>query len=184
MPHPIRRLAPALALTCTVSVGATACGSGSAAEEAAVYITAPTPSPTTQDEREDFARARFAATAGLAAGAAYRWIVKPWKDGVFDKGAQGRAAALDKAGLAGTFAYNKLKTLQRNAQGDPELVEDLAPLLPELERLKDLPAKLRAGDESAIRTFDKTIGKVRGVGSRADAHIRVMVPTESQLAAG
>ncbi|MDR3083257.1 MAG: hypothetical protein LBV60_20470 [Streptomyces sp.] len=184
MPLPIRRLAPALALCCTLSACVTACGDGGAAEVTAVYITAPTPPPTTLADLQECARDRFASNAGLAAGAAYRWIVKPWKEGGFKEGAKGRDVALDKAGLAGAFAYNRLKAVQRHAQGDPRLAEAFAPLNARLEGLKGLPSRLRTGDESAVRSFYDVITKVRGVGDSTGTRIRIRVPSETQLAAG
>ena len=184
MPLPIRRLVPALALSCTLCVGATACGARSAVKEAASYIVAPTPSPSTPAERKSFARTRFAANAGLAAGAAYQWIAKPWKAGRFKEGAKGRTAALAQAGLAGTFAYNRLKALRRNAQGDPGLAKALAPLTTGLDGLKNLPSRLRSGDESAMRSIDDIIAKVKGAGSSAGARIRIRIPSAAQLASG
>jgi len=184
VPLPIRRLVPALTLSCTLCVGAAACGARSAAKEAASYIVAPTPSPTTPAERQEFARTRFAANAGLAAGAAYQWIVKPWKAGGFKEGARGRTAALAQAGLAGTFAYNRLKALQRNAQGDPRLAKALAPLTTGLDGLKNLAPRLRSGDESAMRSLDDVIAKVKGAGSSAGTRIRIRVPSAAQLFSG
>ncbi|OIJ86211.1 hypothetical protein [Streptomyces colonosanans] len=184
MPLPIRRLVPALALSCILSAGATACGGSSAVKGAAAYIVAPTPSPTTPAEWQKFARARFAANAGLAAGAADRWIVKPWKEGGFKEGVRGRKAALAQAGRAGTFAYNRLRAVQRNARGDPRLAKALAPLTTGLDGLKNLPSRLRNGDESAMRSINDIIAKVKGAGSSAGARIRIRVPSAAQLASG
>ncbi|MEU8591231.1 hypothetical protein AB0C59_30135 [Streptomyces sp. NPDC048664] len=184
-PRPrIRSLVLTLTLCTTLLAGATACGTSSTAQEAAAYIAVATPSPSTPAERQKFAKTRFVANAGLAAGATYQWIVKPWKAGAFKKGAKGRSAALVKAGLAGTFAYNRLKAAQRNAQGDPALAKALAPLGAAIDSLKGLPARLRGGDESAAGAFDDVIGKVKGAGSRAGAPVGNQVPTTRQLAGG
>ncbi|MBL1081004.1 hypothetical protein JK359_03280 [Streptomyces actinomycinicus] len=190
MPVPIRRLCVALTLCCALLAVSTACGSGDkttgtkAAASAVAAADEATPSPSTSAERQKFAKARFVANAGLAAGATYQWIVKPWKAGKFKKGAKGRKTALVKAGLAGAFAYNRLKAAQRNAQGDPALAKALAPLAGGIEALKSLPAKLRQGDGSAASTFNDIIGKVKDAGKDAGAPVQDQVPSSSQLAGG
>lgn len=189
MPVPIRRLVVALTLSCALLAGSTACGSGeksSTKDTAAVRAVPPadTPSPTTSPQRQKFAKTRFVANAGLAAGATYQWIVKPWKAGKFKKGAKGRKMALVKAALAGAFTYNRLKAAQKNAQGDPKLAKALAPLSAGIAALKSLPAKLRSGDTKAAGSFDDVINKVKDAGSSAGAPVKNQVPSASQLSKG
>ncbi|MER6566387.1 hypothetical protein ABT288_09390 [Streptomyces sp. NPDC001093] len=190
MPVPIRRLCMALTLCCALLAGSTACGSSektSTRDTAAVRAAVPaaeTPSPTTSAERQKFAKARFVANAGLAAGATYQWIVKPWKAGQFKKGAKGRKMTLVKAGLAGAFTYHRLKAAQRNAQGDPLLSKALAPLSAGIDALKNLPSKLRSGDGAAAGSFNDIIGKVKDAGSSAGAPVKEQVPSASQLSGG
>ncbi|GGS43454.1 MULTISPECIES: hypothetical protein [Streptomyces] len=197
MPVPIRRLFVALTLCCALVAGATACGNENSAsrtkDTAAVEAqpaadtpspTVGTPSPTTSAERQKFAKTRFVANAGLAAGAVYQWIVKPWKAGTFKKGAKGRKLALVKAGLAGAFAYNRLKAAQRNAQGDPLLSKALAPLSSGIDALKNLPSRLRKGDEGAASSFNDVIGDVKDAGQSAGAPVKDQVPSTSQLTKG
>ncbi|CAL9313673.1 hypothetical protein [Streptomyces sp. SudanB182_2057] len=190
MPVPIRRLIVALTLCCALVAGATACGSGgqsstkntSAAAQA--VPAADTPSPSTSAEHQKFAKTRFVANAGLAAGATYQWIVKPWKAGKFKKGTKGRRLALIKASAAGLFAYNRLKAAQRNAQGDPTLSKALAPLGAGIESLKGLASKLRKGDDSAAGPFDDIIGQIKNAGSSAGAPVKEQVPTAAELTKG
>ncbi|MER6733756.1 hypothetical protein [Streptomyces puniciscabiei] len=188
MPVPIRRLVVALTVCCALLAGSTACGSSekTSTKDTAAVQAAPTatPSPTTSAERQKFAKARFVANAGLAAGATYQWIVKPWKAGKFKKGAQGRKLTLVKAGLAGAFTYNRLKAAVRNAQGDPLLSKALAPLNAAIDGLKNLPAKLRSGDGNAAGAFNDIIGKVKEAGSSAGAPVKEQVPSSSQLSQG
>ncbi|MEV6741268.1 hypothetical protein AB0N14_31905 [Streptomyces sp. NPDC051104] len=194
MPAPIRSpklfeqgvppLAVAFVLCSALFVGATACGDGGAAQRAAAYIAVPTPTPTTPAERQKFARARFAVNAGLAAGAVHEWIVKPWKAGTFKKGAKGRRTALAKAGLAGTFAYNRLGAAARNAQGDPALAKGLAPLAPGIDGLKDLPSRLSKGDESAAASYAGLVDKVKAAAKKAGVPVRNQLPSAAQLARG
>ncbi|WP_406168376.1 hypothetical protein [Streptomyces sp. NBC_00996] len=186
MPVPIRRPIVALTLSCALLAGATACGSDSTTKDtAAVAATAPS-SPSTSAEKQKFAKTRFVANAGLAAGATYQWIVKPWKAGKFKKGANGRKLALVKAGLAGTFAYNRLKAAAKNAEGDPALSKAIAPLTAGIETLKGLPSKLRKGDgtDGAVSSFDDVINNVKDAGKSAGAEVKDQVPSASQLTGG
>ena len=188
MPVPIRRLFVALTLCCALLAGATACGGASdeATRDTAAVVAAATPSPSTSAEHQKLAKTRFVANAGLAAGATYQWIVKPWKAGKFKKGASGRRFALVKAGLAGAFAYNRLKAAKKNAQGDPTLSKALAPLTAGIDSLKDLPSKLRKGDstDATANSFDDIINKVKDAGKSAGAEVTDKVPSAGQLAGG
>lgn len=121
MPASLRRLAVAVVLCRALLAGTTDCGAGDKAGAAA------TPTATSSAERQKSAKTRFVANAGLAAGATYQRIVKPWRAGKFTKGAGGRTAALIKAGPAGGFACNRLKAAARNAEGDPTLAKAIAP---------------------------------------------------------
>jgi hypothetical protein len=179
VPVPIRRLLVALVLCCALLAGTTACGGDDSAGD-----TAATPTGTSSAERQKFAKTRFVANAGLAAGATYQWIVKPWRAGKFKSGADGRTLALVKAGLAGTFAYNRLKAAARNAEGDPTLAKAVAPLTTGIDALKDLPAKLRKGDTSVAGTFDDVINQVKDAGKSAGAEVTDKVPSASQLTSG
>ncbi|MDT0435075.1 MULTISPECIES: hypothetical protein [Streptomyces] len=182
MPISLRRLLVALTLCCALTAGATACGSGS---DDAVSA-ASTPSATHSVDRQKLAKTRFVANAGLAAGATYQWIVKPWKAGKFKKGAHGRKLALVKAALAGGFAYNRLKAAHRNAEGDPTLSKALAPLTAGIDSLKELPSKLRKGDnpDGVAGDYNDIINKVKDAGKSAGAEVKDKVPSTSQLTSG
>ncbi|MFB7467193.1 hypothetical protein [Streptomyces sp. NPDC056224] len=204
----IRRALTAVVLSTALLAGATACGSDgggagsrseelsaasmgelaalAAAEPAAVEadeLAAPTPSPSTSAEKQKFAKARFVANAGLAAGATYQWIIKPYRAGKFKKGAKGRTFALIKAGLAGAFAYNRLKAAADNAKGDPLLSKALVPLTAGIESLKGLGSKLRKGQagDGDIASFDNVISGVKDAGKSAGAEVTDQVPSVSQL---
>ncbi|MFE5806752.1 hypothetical protein [Streptomyces sp. NPDC056491] len=188
-------------------VGATACGSGGngpreelsaasmgelaalaaaepvAAEADELAAAAVTPSPSTSAEKQKFAKTRFVANASLAAGATYQWIIKPYRAGKFKKGAKGRTFALIKAGLAGAFAYNRLKAATENAKGDPLLSKAVAPLTAGIESLKGLGSKLRKGQagDGDIDAFDSVINSVKDAGKSAGAVVTDQVPSASQL---
>ncbi|MFI8260192.1 hypothetical protein [Streptomyces sp. NPDC085665] len=153
------------------------------ADEAAA---AATPAPTTSAEKQKFAKTRFVANAGLAAGATYQWIIKPYRAGKFKKGASGRTFALIKAGLAGAFAYNRLKAAADNAKGDPLLSKAVAPLTAGIESLKGLGSKLRKGDatDADLGSLQDVITGVKGAGAGAGATVTDKVPSLSQLSGG
>ncbi|MFD4757819.1 hypothetical protein ACFWOJ_02660 [Streptomyces sp. NPDC058439] len=176
---PLRRLLVPLLLSCAVLVSATACGGG---EKKSASGSA-SPSTTSSAEAQKFAKTRFVANAGLAAGATYQWIVKPYRAGTFKKGADGRKFALVKAGLAGGFAYNRLKAAVANAKGDPLLSKAVAPLTAGIESLKGLGNKLRKGEAGAgdIGAFESVINDIKDAGKSAGAEVKDKVPTTAQL---
>uniref|UniRef100_A0AAU2VAJ0 Secreted protein n=1 Tax=Streptomyces sp. NBC_00003 TaxID=2903608 RepID=A0AAU2VAJ0_9ACTN len=192
---PIRRIIVAVVLSCAVLVSTTACGgetrtatgtAQNAARNADLTAAESGASPSASAERQKLAKTRFVANAGLAAGAAYQWIVKPFKAGKFKKGAKGRTFALVKAGLAGAFTYNRLKAATENAKGDPLLSKALAPLSSGIDSLKDLGSKLRKGDASDadVGQFEKVIGGVKDAGAGAGAPVKDQVPSAGQLSKG
>ncbi|MER6097298.1 hypothetical protein ABT154_15860 [Streptomyces sp. NPDC001728] len=158
-----------------------ACGGDTQGTSAAV-----TPSASSSFEQQKLAKTRFVANAGLAAGAAYQWIVKPYRAGKFTKGADGRTFALVKAGLAGAFAYNRLKAAVNNAKGDPLLSKAVAPLSAGIDSLKDLGTKLRKGEAGAadVSSFESVINSVKDAGKSAGAEVVDKVPSASQLSGG
>lgn len=143
-------------------------------------------SASASQDKVKFAKTRFAVNAGLAAGATYQWLYKPYKEGRFRKGANGRTAALVKGALAGTFAYNRLKAAVRDAQGDPFLSKALAPLASGIESLKALPSKIRNGSASDadVNQYQNVINGVKGAGAANGANVTDKVPTTGQLTQG
>ncbi|MFH8556772.1 hypothetical protein ACH4GP_35695 [Streptomyces celluloflavus] len=170
----------ALLLAGSLLTGAVACGKS---KNANGDNRAAAPSPSTSAEKQKFAKTRFVTNAGLAAGATYQWIVKPFKAGKFKKGADGRTFAMVKAGLAGAFTYNRLKAAVANAKGDPLLSKALTPLSSGIDSLKNLGGKLRKGDagDADVGSFEKVINNVKGAGRSAGAEVTDKVPTTAQL---
>ncbi|HET6859465.1 MAG TPA: hypothetical protein VFH94_20555 [Streptomyces sp.] len=176
---PVRRALVALLLTCALLATTTACkddGQGGAS-------TTPSGSATGSAEAQKLAKTRFVANAGLAAGATYQWIVKPYRAGKFKKGADGRRVALVKAGLAGAFTYNRLNAAVKNAKGDELLSKAVAPLTAGIESIKGLGTKLRKGEagESDVGAFESIINSVKNAGKDAGAEVTDKVPSTSQL---
>ncbi|WP_406140293.1 hypothetical protein [Streptomyces sp. NBC_01089] len=180
---PLRRSAVAVVLSGALLAGGTACGSDTARHTTSAAPAA-SASPTSTAEKQKLAKTRFVANAGLAAGATYQWIVKPYKKGKFKKGADHRTFTLIKAGLAGTFAYNRLKAALKNAKGDPLLAKAVAPLTAGVASLKSLPGKLRKGDGGAAGSFDSVINSVKDAGKSAGAEVKNKVPSGGQLSGG
>ncbi|MDJ0462865.1 hypothetical protein [Streptomyces sp. H27-C3] len=176
---PVRRALVALLLTCALLVTTTACGGDDKDGAAAT----PSGSATGSAEEQKLAKTRFVANAGLAAGATYQWIVKPFRAGKFKKGADGRRVALVKAGLAGAFTYNRLNAAVKNAKGDELLSKAVAPLTAGIESIKGLGAKLRKGEagESDVGAFESIINSVKNAGKDAGAEVTNKVPSTSQL---
>ncbi|MFF8986563.1 hypothetical protein ACF08E_24705 [Streptomyces globisporus] len=184
---PLGRTLAALLLSCALVAGATACGdsddtSGGNAASASASAS-PSVSVSASAEKQRLAKARFVANAGLAAGATYQWIVKPYRAGTFKKGAEGRRLALVKAGLAGGFAYNRLKAASENAKADPLLSKAVAPLTAGIESLKGLGTKLRKGEagEGDVGAFESVIDSIKNAGKDAGAEVKDKVPSTSQL---
>lgn len=179
MPRSPSRGVVALLLSCVLLLTTAACGG----DDTQSASSAATPTSTSTFEQQKLAKTRFVANAGLAAGATYQWIVKPYRAGKFTKGADGRTFALVKAGLAGAFTYNRLKAAVNNAKGDPLLSKAVAPLTAGIESLKELGTKLRKGEVGAadIGAFESVINSVKDAGQSAGAVVVEKVPSASQL---
>ncbi|MFI8326419.1 hypothetical protein [Streptomyces sp. NPDC085529] len=184
MPRSLSRGVAALLMSCALLFTTAACGSDTTQSLSTGSVASPSASSTF--EQQKLAKTRFVANAGLAAGAAYQWIVKPYKAGKFKKGADGRTFALVKAGLAGAFTYNRLKAAVNNAKGDPLLSKAVAPLSAGIESLKELGTKLRKGEVDAadVGGLEGVINGIKDAGKSAGAEVVDKVPSASQLSGG
>lgn len=171
-------------------VAAVLLGSGCSHSDSSTAGSSPTPanaagspSPTGSQEKVRLAKTKFVVNAGLAAGATYQWLYKPYKAGTFKKGAHGRRSALIKAGLAGAFTYNRLKAAIRDAQGDPLLSKAIAPLTSGVEKLKQTAGRIRNGEspEAGAGEFQGLINGFKEAGKSAGANVTDQVPSLSQL---
>ncbi|MFE7512616.1 hypothetical protein ACFU8I_15575 [Streptomyces sp. NPDC057540] len=179
MPRTVSRGVVALLLSCALLLTTAACND----DDKTSASSSSTPTASASFEQQKLAKTRFVANAGLAAGATYQWIVKPYREGKFKKGADGRTFALVKAGLAGAFTYNRLKAAVNNAKGDPLLSKAVAPLTAGIESLKDLGTKLRKGEVGAadVGAFESVINSIKDAGKSAGAEVKDQIPSTSQL---
>jgi hypothetical protein len=138
---------------------------------------------TSSADRVKLAKTKFVANAGLAAGATYQWINKPFKAGTFKSGAKGRTAALIKGALAGAFTYNRLKAALNDAKGDPTLSKATTALSNAVENLKNLPAKIKNGSatDADVNQFTNVTDAIKSAGAAAGAPVTDQVPSASQL---
>ncbi|MDI2126398.1 hypothetical protein [Yinghuangia seranimata] len=133
-----------------------------------------------------FAKTKFVLHSGLAAGASYRWIVKPYREGKFQSGADGRTFALVKAGLAGAFTYHEVKKALDAAQGDPTLSKALVPITAVADKLRDLGGKLSGGNatDADVNDVGSVIDGLKSVGTQNGLTIEDKEPSLSQLNSG
>jgi hypothetical protein len=144
---------------------------------------AATASPTSSADRVKLAKTRFVLNAGLAAGATYQWLYKPFKAGTFKSGAKGRTAALAKGALAAAFTYNRAKAALNDANGDPTLSKATGALSSAVDSLKNLPSKIRNGSASDadFNQFTTVTNSIKQTGAANGAPVTDQVPSAGQL---
>ena len=163
----MRRL-PALLIVClALSAALVASGCG----DKTVTTTGSNGQTTTRTvPNVHFAKTKFLLHSGLALGSLKRWIVTPYSNGAFKKGAPGRTKALAKAAAAGTFSINELRLARNAALSDDKLrslgdklgslSSDAAALVPALTSGTFNPAKIAAlgGSVATIAGLAKKAG--------------------------
>jgi hypothetical protein len=123
--------------------GATACGSSSSSTHAAASASQTASSAVTQTTSPSAAscasagtrkipKTRLLADLALTYGAFHRYLYKPYKAGVFRKGANGRTTAIIKAGLASAAIVKLLSNAMKNAAADPTLCK----FVPSIDNIK------------------------------------------------
>jgi hypothetical protein len=119
-----------------------------------------------------FAKTRFVANAGLAAGAFKRYIYTPYQSGAFKSGAHGQKRAIVKAAAAGVFTLDQLRRAKTNVEADPALCKVLAaPLSNLMSTMKNAVGKLKRGDAdpSTIGAASGALEQTRGAAGGAGA---------------
>jgi hypothetical protein len=116
------------------------------------------------ENTRSFAKTRFVADLGGAAFLTKRYIYNPYQAGTFQKGADGRTAAVIKAGLAAAASVKLLKNARDNAQADPTLCRTIAqPMNAAIAALGGVTAALASGDLAALGTLGSSLDSLRGL---------------------
>ncbi len=160
-----------------------ACSSKTTNAATDMNVTKSMASPSNSAATVKLAKTKFVANAGLAAGAFYQWLYKPFKAGTFKKGAKGRTAALIKGGLAGAFTYNRLSAALTDAKGDPTLSKATGALSAGMASLKGLASKVRGGTatDADFNQGNNVINGVKSAGAANGATVTNNVPSAGQL---
>jgi hypothetical protein len=165
----------AIAVSILLLAFTTACGSGkSATDTAAGGNAAATASAGAcpAHNTKAFAKTRFVADAGLAAGAFKRYIYTPYQDGKFRKGTHGRVAAIAKAVAAGAFVLNRLSAARQLAHANPTLCKfTIAPLGKFTAAVQGIVTKGKSGniDASDVTSTSGVLGMLRSAATSAGA---------------
>ena len=164
----------ALCLAAIFALGTAASGCGD--DTKVVTDTLPNGNVTTLTVPDiHFAKTRFLLHSGLAFGAFHRYIYKPFREGKFRSGADGRRTALVKAALAGAFASHELKVARDDALASDTLRRHLVrPMDALLARLKSLAGSLKGGsfDPGAIAGAAGALSTLSSVASGNGVEIK------------
>lgn len=119
-----------------------------------------------------FAKTRFVADLGGAAFLTKRYIYNPYREGKFQKGANGRTVAIVKAGVAAATSVKLLKNAQENAQANPTLCRTLsAPIASAIASLGGVTAALASGDLTSLGSLGAALDSLRGVASQQGVEV-------------
>jgi hypothetical protein len=124
------------------------------------------------------AKTRFALHAGLAFGAFHRYVYKPFRDGAFSSGVQGRLVAMAKAGAAALFVFHELKVAKADAEADSTLCHLVAPLDSLGAKLSTMGDRLKHGDAntSDLEGANTDVAKLTQNAQSSGTSIRETVP--------
>ncbi|HZX05462.1 hypothetical protein [Kribbella sp.] len=153
------------------SAGSTPSASTSAGSTPATSTTAAADTCPASNTKS-FAKTKFVAHVGLAAGTFHRWIWKPYKAGTFAKGAHGRLKAAIKAGLSAAFIAHEVKVASDDVNASPALCKVLKkPLVALGNQLDGLKSKITSGDVSSLDGVNTAIAGVTSLSDKNGAQI-------------
>lgn len=175
--HSAQTMRPGAASAAATAPSAAANGPGAAGEAAT-----PTACPTKATRK--FAKTRFVANAGLAAGAFKRYVYTPYKNNAFKAGAPGRKRAIVKAAASAVFVLDQLRRAKNNVQADPTLCKALTGPIGKLSAAAmALVAKLKKGDAdpAQIGSFDGGLEGFRKDAGGAGARFQDRTPPAGSI---
>ena len=135
--------------------------------------TSATDCPT--ENTRSFAKTRFVADVGGSLFLLNRYIVKPYQAGTFKKGANGRTAALIKAGLAAAATAKLVSNARENAKANPTLCKTVAGPLGQLtSSLNGVVDGLKSGslDAGAIGGISGLLGSLQQKSAEAGVPVQ------------
>lgn len=171
-----RRFAALSLLVLLISSAAVATGCGGSDEKSAGATAATQESPK-------FVKTRIALHLGLAAGAAHRWIYKPYKAGGFKKGADKRKRTIAKGVLAAAFVAYEAKKAKALAKKDPSLAPLADKISGMIAKYGSLGAVL-AGTSGSLSEVDgakSILDEVLGAAKSEGVDAQEQVPSTAQL---
>lgn len=141
------------------SNGTASSASSSAGSKSDTTIASASDCPT--DNTRSFAKTRFVADVGFAAGSFHRWIYKPYKAGKFQKGAKGRTLALAKAAGTAALDAKAISNATKNVKANPTLCKKLGVPMSKLnDQLSGLGSKIKSGDLASIATTQGLVSSI------------------------
>jgi hypothetical protein len=174
------RLLTVLTLVLALVLGG--CGGGGSTESGASSpaATATSSGGTTAtacptENTRSFAKTRFVADVGGALFLLNRYIVNPYQKGSFTKGADGRTAALIKAGLAAAATAKLVSNARENAKANPTLCKTVAGPLGQLtSSLNGVVDGLKSGslDAGAIGGISGLLGSLQQKSAEAGVPVQ------------
>jgi hypothetical protein len=136
---------------------ATAVTSASQAPGAAAESGSPSAGSCASAGTRKIPKTRLLSDLALTYGAFHRYLYNPYKAGSFHKGANGRAKAIIKAGLASAAIIKLLSNARKNAAADPTLCKFVPSIAGIEASLGSLASKIKGGTATSS-DFDSTSG--------------------------
>lgn len=137
----------------------TSSAAASPSDGASASASSSTDCPTSNTR--SFAKTRFVADVGLAAGSFHRYIYKPYQAGAFQKGQNGRVKALVKAGATTALDVKLLSNAQKNIKANPTLCKTLAkPMSDAMTKLKSIKTDAASGNFASIASANSLFSDI------------------------
>jgi hypothetical protein len=129
-------------------------------------------------------KARFAAHAGLGAGALHRYLWQPYQQGAFASNAPGRQQAMAEAGLAATFALREAAAALRDIERCPDTRSLASAIRSGLGTLGQAATGLATGtvDGSLLTALNNQVATIRGQAETAGIAVPDLFPSLAELA--